>query len=280
MNTIGNSVTDLTNVRWVPDQPIQMPAASFTPEMQNHLVHTSLNGGESVYESLNRMRNDNVMNQVQSKMDEMNKTLSDYQQIISDPDIQNVMKQKIDGTWGKPQAIQQQAPVQQPVQQQQQDQATPPQPSSQDIDLSSLLGLTQVPQTQQAQPAQQQVQPPVGNVVSPQGVQPESQPTARDRDNPLEQLTQQVYSDLATAAQKRNLDPRELNTFLNNLTMDDMADLYMEVRNMQARQNAQRYTQPPVQPQAAPNLAEMPSTKNVQPGSGIMYNTPAKSYFD
>jgi len=279
MNTIGNSVTDLTNVRWVPDQPIQMPAASFTPEMQNHLVHTSLNGGESVYESLNRMRNDNTVNQVRGKMNEMNKQLSDYQQIISDPDIQNVMKQKIDGTWGKPQAVQQQAPVQQPVQQQQA-QATPPQPSSQDIDLSSLLGLTQVPQTQQAQPAQQQVQPPVGNVVSPQGVQPESQPTARDRDNPLEQQTQQVYSDLATAAQKRNLDPRELNTFLNNLTMDDMADLYMEVRNMQARYNAQRYTQPPVQPQSAPNLAEMPSTKNVQPGSGIMYNTPAKSYFD
>lgn len=278
MNTTGNSVTDLTNVRWVPDQPIQMPAAAFTPEMQNHLVHTSLNGGESVYESLNRMRNDNTVNQVRGKMNEMNKQLSDYQQIISDPDIQNVMKQKIDGTWGKPQAVQQQAPVQQPVQQQQ-SQATPPQPSSQDIDLSSLLGLTQAPQPAQ-QPVQQQAQPPVGNTVPAQGVQPESQPTARDRDNPLEQQTQQVYSDLATAAQKRNLDPRELNTFLNNLTMDDMADLYMEVRNMQARHNAQRYTQPPVQPQAAPNLAEMPSAKNVQPQTGIMYNTPAKSYFD
>jgi len=232
---------------FVPGQPIGMSAAYFTPAVQKQLIeHHFDKSVPGVYETLATEimggpvnPDPNMVTISKEEFDRLNAAKIDSQKV----------KESVDSFFAKspqPQYEQNQGIVNDPIQVQQQ--AVPPTNEPTNDIMQRLF-----PDNPQNNPAQ-----------SPIEQQPNVQP------NQNEMMIQKVKESLTTICSERNIDPSEFLPYVQSVTLEDLADLFLAIKrsnlNGQQQVNPGQQQQPvnPAQqqiPQTAPqspiNLSEV-----------------------
>jgi hypothetical protein len=253
---------DLSTQTFTPGQPIAMHKANFTPDLQESIIgHHFDKSVPSGYQVLsNAIQKTMPSNQ---KPDPNSVTISkeEYEKLMA---RQNEMPVAPQPNPSEIQArVNQMFPGQNP---------TPP------VQNEQNLGTTNEPpqQSNEAPDIMARLFGPQESTMANQPQQNEQPATVNAQANDDAQMAERVKANIANICLSKNIMPDDFIQFASSLTMDDIADLYVAFRELNAKQQggqAPQVQQQQSQYQAAPQPNQAPiNLAEVQPNP-TDYNT-------